>query len=202
VDAAVIPPKVHDPRFEFLYGTQRNAFSQNGEDGILAALFDRFGETNRWCFEAGASDGIWLSNTKLLRDAGWSAVLIECDEKHLDALNDQAVPGRVWCVNAKVHPASKHACSLDSILAAVGAPEDMDLGVIDVDGPDCDVWEGLTQFRPRVMVVEYKMDYGPSDLDQKPLGDVIRLGRKKRYDPACVIGCNAILVRDDLTEVL
>ncbi len=36
---------------------ERRQFSQNGEDGILEWIFDRFGTTSRWLVEIGASDG-------------------------------------------------------------------------------------------------------------------------------------------------
>ena len=65
--------EVLDEWAEFLVGQESNVHSQFGEDGLLAVLFERIGTENRWCFECGASDGLIYSNTKVLRDDGWSA---------------------------------------------------------------------------------------------------------------------------------
>ena len=76
-----------DERSAFLDGSAANQYSQFGEDGLIDELFDVIGTTNRWSFEVGASDGRKYSNTKVLREQGWSAVLMEGDGKHLGALN-------------------------------------------------------------------------------------------------------------------
>src|SRR4051812_17540195 len=59
-----------------------NVYSQFGEDGILAEIFRRIGTTNKQCFEVGAADGKWFSNSRKLIDEGWRAALIEADEKN------------------------------------------------------------------------------------------------------------------------
>jgi hypothetical protein len=63
----------------WLNGRARNVHTQYGEDGLLEAIFERIGETNRWCFEVGAYDGLTFSNVARLMDDGWSAVLVEAD---------------------------------------------------------------------------------------------------------------------------
>ena len=80
-----------------------NVTSQFGEDGLVAATLDRIGVQNRWCFEVGAADGMFYSNTKQWRDAGWHAVLIEAD----DALADQLRgfnSNTVQVFNSRVEP--------------------------------------------------------------------------------------------------
>jgi hypothetical protein len=51
-----------------LRGSEWGVFSQNGEDGILAALFGRLGTTSRAFVEFGVEDGAEC-NTRLLREA-------------------------------------------------------------------------------------------------------------------------------------
>ncbi len=131
----------------------QNVYSQFGEDGLLKAVFERIGTTNKQCFEVGAADGKWFSNSRRLIDNGWRAVLIEANEANWPELDKlDGVNGSVT-VHGKAEPAGEN--SLDSILSICGFDQAIDLGVIDVDGQDYYLWNGMLKFRPRVMVVEY-----------------------------------------------
>ncbi len=72
----------------WLHGKALNVYTQFGEDGLIDAVFDRIGTTNRECFEVGASDGRWYSNTLRLREDGWGAVLMEKDSQQWRKLYD------------------------------------------------------------------------------------------------------------------
>lgn len=190
------PPAVHfavlDQSAAWLDGKQRNDTSQFGEDGLIEAVFDKIGTTNQWCFEVGAADGLFFSNTKRLRDIGWRAVLIEADPLQADKCRAFA-NAKVEVVQQKVKPDS-----LDHILAGVGAPIRMDFGVIDIDGQDYWAWEGLRVFRPRVMLVEC-MYVGDLKFVPPVGGDgqagreaIIRLGIEKGYVPLAHTLCNVL----------
>ena len=142
-------PVVLDDRAAFLAVAGFNEFSQFGEDGLIEACLKKFGIKNEWCFEVGAYDGVRFSNVKRLWDNEWNAVLIESDadlyEKCRRFEND-----RVRCVHERIEPAS-----LDRILADQGAPKNLDLGVIDVDGQDYHILDGLESYRPRLLLVEF-----------------------------------------------
>lgn len=189
--------KIIYPHGAFLADRAANAFSQFGEDGLIAAVFERIGERNRWCFEVGAHDGRWLSNTLRLRQAGWSAVLIEADEEQFAKLKSHAREN-VFPVHDRIGPDS-----LDRVLAAHGAPADLDLGVIDIDGQDYWAWQGMTAFRPRVMLVEYSPygtveDFpGLGEEGQAGINPILRLGAEKEYIPLAVTICNVLFVRAD-----
>ena len=58
-----------DKSAEALQGKGINITSQFGEDGFISAALKHIGITNRWCFEVGAGDGKWLSNTWSLRQS-------------------------------------------------------------------------------------------------------------------------------------
>ena len=49
------------------------------------------------------------------------------------------------------------------MLSRADSPEELDLLSIDVDGNDYWLWEAVTSFRPRVVVIEYNSAYGSSD---------------------------------------
>ena len=137
-----------------LLAHRHNVYSQVGEDGIIETIFRAIGETTRWCCEFGAWDGLHHSNTRRLVDAGWNAVLIEGDpDKFVELRQNNASNPRVIPVRAMVDSERNR---LESILADAGAPE-LDLLVIDIDGPDYEIFESL-QIRPRVICVEVVPD--------------------------------------------
>ena len=196
--------KIIDTWADFMLGAESNTFSQFGEDGLLAALFDRIGTENRWCFEVGASDGLLYSNTKVLRDKQWSAVLMESSRKLIANLtyvasmeNDSRVVGVE--VGGDV--------TIDFLLEYAEAPFDMDLGVIDVDGQDYWLWHDMTQFAPRVMLVEYSLrnptaavpERG-SDRGQAGHNLIVELGKDKGYRALVLTPCNVLFVREDVIK--
>lgn len=177
--------------FAWLERRARNIYSQNGEDGILEAIFERIGTANQWCCECGAADGVFFSNTKRLIDAGWSAVLIEADAEQFKKLADlyadkQFVMGELrqpptpYIENWRYKDGNKdgdvaqkltlfNVCaavqgehSLDELLDDCDAPTDLDLLVIDVDGQDYWLFNSLVKYRPRVVVVEYDPNADPN----------------------------------------
>jgi len=189
-----------DALVPWLDGVARNDTSQFGEDGLIEAVFARIGTTNRWCFEAGASDGLFFSNTKRLRDDGWHAVLVDNDAKQYVSLKEYQSP--------RVHTFYHHVevDSLDRLLSSVGAPSEPDLGVIDVDGQDWWIWNGLIYHSPRVMLVEIHPHNSASPIPllrerdghhQAGLDHIVTLGTVKGYTLVARTHCNALFVRSE-----
>lgn len=185
----------------WLEGKGSNVTSQFGEDGLVAAALSRIGIRNQWCFEVGANDGLFYSNTKWMRDDGWNAVLIESVLEHFNKLQSFR-SDKVHCIHAKVGPGD-----LDRIMRLCGAPEDMDFGCIDVDGQDYWVWNGMDRYRPRLMLVEFCPDerngdfippLGDSSLDQATLGPILALGTEKGYRMLAKTHCNVLFGREDV----
>ena len=191
---------------DFLLDHEANVYSQFGEDGLIEALFERIGTANRWCFECGASDGVLYSNTKVLRDAGWSAVLIEASDKLVVDLTETAKTE----TNSKVVGMEISSDTpLDEVLEYAGAPYDMDFGVIDIDGQDYWIWRDMTVFTPRVMLVEYayRVKDAPApalassgrsgDNSQAGFNVIVELGESKGYRALAATPCNVLFVRED-----
>lgn len=57
--------------------TERQWFSQNGEDQILAQIFANISEGT--CVEVGAFDGLEMSNTAYFESKGWKTLLVEAN---------------------------------------------------------------------------------------------------------------------------
>ena len=102
--------------------------------------------------------------------------------------------------------------SSDTVLEAVHAPFDLDLGVIDIDGQDWWVWHDMTAYAPRVMLVEctYRRpldrvpDRDEPDRDkggqvhQAGRDAIIELGEAKGYRAVAATPCNVLFVREDV----
>ncbi|MEO1230604.1 MAG: hypothetical protein AAFZ18_17040 [Myxococcota bacterium] len=192
-----------------LAAAEHRVFSQNGEDGVLAALFDRLGAGRRTFVEFGIQDGR-EGNAVLLADvAGWSGLFLEPDPSHFAALEAK------YRLCPRVHTRSDRitSASLDPILREVGLFDDLDLLSIDVDGDDYWIWRG-SAVRPRVLVIEYNASLRLDPIVQPPhaepwdgtcavgasLETLARLGKAKGYGlvHAELAGVNAFFVREDL----
>lgn len=186
---------------------KKNKYSQNGEDGITEAIFEKIGAKNRWCLEVGASDGILFSNTRQYVENGWNAILIESEKLAYERLVE----------NCKNYPNAKPIFgkvganfTLDEILDRCGAPNDIDLMVIDVDGQDYHVWNAMIRHIPRVMIVEYNPDaeseYIPvlnsnkDGLDQAGKAAITRLGSSKGYRACIETPVNIIMLHESNFE--
>ena len=180
-----------NPLVPWLQKKASNVYTQFGEDGLIEAVFDRIGETNRQCFEIGAADGVFYSNTLRLRELGWKALLIESDVKRYLKL-EQAFGNQSICILALIK-------ELNHPLLNAGFETTPDLGVIDIDGQDYYLWESLTVFKPRVMLVEINPDaHEPlpprNEPGQAGLTVIQRLGESKGYTLVATTFCNALFV--------
>ena len=203
------PARRVKPESTWLLAHQSNTTSQDGEDGIIKAIFSVVGPRNRWCVEIGAWDGRNHSNTwRLVAEEGWSTVLIEGERARFEDLQRNHAPhdGRVFGINsfAGFTPGN----TLDDLLKQTPIPADPDLIVIDIDGNDWHMWRSLTEHRPAVLVIEfnptipndvvYIQDLNPSVQQGCSLRALIALGKEKGYELVCATRWNAFFVRSDL----
>jgi hypothetical protein len=185
-----------------------NVTSYNGEDGILAEIFKRIGVENKWCVEFGARDGVIASNTyTLMEHEGWSSIQIESN--HFEAHNlrkNTAKYPTVEALELLVTAIGPH--SLDEIFKARKIPKEFDLLVIDIDSYDYQIWNSLTHYKPRVVMIEYNenlpitMDWVQRDTGPhtgSSLKSIESLGRSKGYTLVYAQDCNAIFID---TEVI
>jgi len=179
-------------------------YSQNGEDGIIAAIFNIIGPTSRFCVEFGAFDGVTGSNTYLLRLQEWQAVL-------LDRMSDN-----------REHNLFKEfitAENITSLFEKYKIPYNLDLLSIDIDYNDFYVWKSLDDiYRPAVVVIEYNATHLPDEdkvVKYHPyfcggstnyfgasILAMYNLGRSKGYSLVYAdrTGVNLFFIRDDILE--
>jgi hypothetical protein len=185
-------------------------YSQNGEEGIIQAIFNEIGVTTKTCLEIGANDLRRSSNVYPLWTNGWKAILVEGEPMRFKKLqhdygaHPQANEQRASLVNR--YGAEEGPNSLDSILTSHEFPTDFDLLCIDVDGLDYHLWRGLKRFRPRLVVIEYNPTIPPHiELVGSARGNEIgcsllaltNLAREKGYLLVASLVWNAFFVREE-----
>jgi len=131
-----------------------NVYSQRGDDGIIREVFRRLGVNRGFFIEFGAWDGLYLSNSRLLFENGWSGMFIEGDPKKAKLLMERyRTSPDVICIHGFVHPSSDGGhTTLDDFCDEHGV-EQIDFLSIDIDGLDLNIFESLRR-RPTLIAIE------------------------------------------------
>jgi hypothetical protein len=113
------------------------SYSQNQEDGILLYLLAVIGPTNRVAVEICAGDGIECNTANLVLNHGWTALLVDGDEKRVARGREfyaRRRETRVW------PPTFVHrwvtAENVNDLLTEHGVTGPIDLLSLDLDGVD------------------------------------------------------------------
>jgi hypothetical protein len=176
------------------------AFSQNGEDGILLAIFKKIGTTNRFCIEFGVENGSERNTRYLCEKRGWNCLLMDPADTNPPTIKREFVTAE----------------NINGLFRKYGVPNEFDLLSIDIDGSDYWVWKALgPEYSARVVVVEYNAKIPPheskavvydpafrwdgSDYFGASLRAFVELAQAKGYT---LVGCdrkgvNAFFVRND-----
>jgi hypothetical protein len=146
-----------EPPRDALRRAEARVYSQNGEDGILAWLFERIGVTTRTVVEFGIGDGTECNAANLLLTFGWNGALLDADAAKAErARAFYAGRAAVQVVHRALEPDN-----VDDVLSKL-VPGEVDLLSLDIDGNDYWVWQALSAVRARVVAVEYNASFGPA----------------------------------------
>jgi len=184
----------------FLSTRERRVYSQNGEDGVLEAIFEVIGTTDKYYVEFGAQNGVEC-NTRLLREKhGWTGLLMDGGNEDLTIY---------------LHREFVTAENIQELLNKYKVPAEYDLLSIDIDYNDWYVWRAIKS-RPRVVVIEYNAShmagedrvihyqaYGSWDGSNyfgASMDALIKLGQELGYTLVYAedMGVNLFFVRDDV----
>ena len=189
----------------WLLDFRRDVYSQTGEDGVIEKILDLLPERNMWCVEFGAWDGLFLTNTRyLIESKNYSAILIEGDEsRFLDLQKNYLKHTNVSTLNCYVGFGTED--NLDSLLKNTNIPHDFDLLSIDIDGNDYHVWDAMSEYRPKVVVIEFNptisdqvefvQESNPDISQGASLSSIVNLAKSKGYELVCVLPWNAFFVK-------
>jgi hypothetical protein len=189
-------------------------FSQNGEDGIIQEIFNRIGHTNKYFVEFGVENGLECNSTNLLYKQ-WKGLWIEGSSAHYHDINtrfkDLIGSGQLQVKNQFIT-----AENIESIFKSADVPVELDMLSVDIDYNDYYVWQAITNYKPRMVVIEYNSIFRPDTHFVVPynaerswdktsyfgasLLALEQLGKSKGYN---LVGCsftgsNAFFVREDL----
>jgi hypothetical protein len=184
---------------------ESRTYSQNGEDGVIAKIFEEIGATSKFYVEFGTGADGSERNTRLLDQQGWRGLL-------MDACADDRHPS----VRKEVITAD----NINALFAKHSVPDEFDLLSIDLDGNDYWVWQAIeVRYRPRVLIMEYNafvppdksktIAYDPdfrwrgTDYFGASLLALARLSKRKGYSLVYCekSGVNAFFVRDDCAPI-
>lgn len=119
---------------------QKRHYSQFGEDGVIARIFEIVGIRNKFYVELGAGAGLEC-NTRFLREKGWFGVALDRNN-----MNPSLSLFREFVT----------AENVNRLLEKHRVPSEFDLLSVDLDGNDYWIWRQVaSRFRPRVVVVEF-----------------------------------------------
>ena len=158
-------------------------------------MFEKIGVKYKWCYECGAADGVYYSNTKRLRDAGWNALLIEGNREQFEHLKGHA-SATVKTICQQVTPKTFDRILHDNIPGGK-----CDLGVIDVDSFEYYLVDGIDRVKPRLLLVEYgyysEPDFVPAyeacnGGNQAGKDATIAIARARGYAPIARTYCNIL----------
>lgn len=179
-------------------------YSENGEDGVIAYLFQKLGVSSRYFVELGAGDAITHSNTYILLLQAW-------DGLSLDRAHD--LPPY------NLHKEFITKENVNTLLNKYGVPYSFDLLSIRTAYNAFYIWKGISSlYQPAVVAIRFN-GFHPPHADQvvsyRPfyIGDksdyfgasilaLYKLGREKGYSLvyAEMSGHTLFFVRDDLIE--
>ncbi len=184
------------------YGANR--YSQFGEDGIIAKIYEIIGTGSKIAVEFGAWDGFHFSNTAALwaHDPSWKGILIEGDPERFKELQKNTTGYNCVAINAMVGINAEDC--LEALLKKNRIKEPIDLLSIDIDGNDYHIFESLKKIRPRVIIIEYNPTipvwydvYAPfcskNNFGQS-VGALNRIAEKKGYKLIALTLTNAFYV--------
>ena len=127
---------------------EKKIFSQNGEDGILEAIFDRIGEGQKYYVEFGTENGNEV-NTRFLREQkNWTGLLMDGGHSN-PAIN--------------LHKEFITASGVCGLFEKYKVPRpSIDLLSVDIDFFDLHVLKRILEcgYEPRVLIAEYNSALG------------------------------------------
>ncbi|HND86233.1 MAG TPA: hypothetical protein PLU50_10510, partial [Pseudobdellovibrionaceae bacterium] len=144
--------------FAELESSERKVFSQHGEDGVIEEIFKRIQTPHRFVVEFGAHDGVKMSNSRnLIKNHSWRGFLIEADPRLYKDL------ARVYADSTKISIMQTYVTeeNINQLFCEAGVPKDFELLSIDVDSIDYYLWKSLSDFRPRLVIVECNPVFPP-----------------------------------------
>ena len=127
------------PRIKNINEFEGKIYSQNGEDGIINAIFSKIGLTNKFFVEFGVENGTEC-NTRYLREKKeWTGLMMDGHENPPANIQMEFITAE----------------NIQHLFEKYNVPKKFDLLSIDLDFNDLWVWNAIKEYEPRVVIIEY-----------------------------------------------
>lgn len=160
-------------------------FTYHGEDGIIAFLLGRMSNVPSLFTDIGAGDCMKSNCASLAVHTDWTGCFVDANDRQLQAgrnfyhmLNNREKNIRFTC--SLVTPDN-----VNRIISDAGIKGETGLLSIDIDGNDYWIWKAIDVIRPRIVVIEAKVEFG-TDNRVVPYGNHNHHGVDARYNGASV----------------
>jgi hypothetical protein len=132
---------------------ERQVFSQNGEDGIVAEIFRRIKTKSKFFVECGVGDGL-ENNTTFLLTQGWKGCWIEGSARYAGIIQ-RHFRKPLGSQQLKLQHSFITAENVVDLFSKLNVPETFDFMSLDIDRNTYQVWKALSRYKPRVVAMEY-----------------------------------------------
>ncbi|MBP6214916.1 MAG: hypothetical protein KA399_01845 [Chitinophagaceae bacterium] len=162
-----------------------NNFTYHGEDGILLYLLRQIKDVPNIFVDIGSGDCIKSNCANLAVHYGWDGVFIDKNDKQIDIgkrfYHTMIIRGRnIRFLEQMIIPEN-----VNNLLENAGMGGEIGLLSIDVDGNDYWIWEAIKVIKPRIVVIEAKVEFGTRNVIV-PYGDHNHYSVDKMYNGASV----------------
>jgi len=206
----MIPKELPLTKFE------KKLSQKNGivEEGVIQHIFEVIAPTHKFAVEFGAGNGVDHTFVRKLIEKGWRGLLIEGgDRLGAELLSNYKDHPKVCAIKSFVT-----AENIEELFAQGNVPKDFDFLLIDIDGIDYWVWKAITNYRPKVICIEYNASFGADvdfTVDYSPVFDwqkddymgasfslLCKLAKEKGYEliHCTSVGDNLIFVAKEFAD--
>lgn len=196
---------------------EKKIYSQNGEDGIIDYIFSKIGTTNKFCVEFGVGNGFECNTVHLLEKKGWKGLMMDygADQNiQWDNVARKAWSSKNMGVKYNIQRYSRFAKkilsqksrsrhfqrdvknekvtaeNIQQLFKKYNVPKNFDLLSIDIDFNDYWVWKSITDYFPRVVVIEYNSSIPPTE------SRVVPYDPEARWDGTNYFGASLLALKN------
>ena len=133
------------------------AFSQNGEDGIIQYLIQNLSIKEKKFVEFGVGNYIESNTRFLLEHNNWSGLVMDGNKKDIQYIKNDEI---YWRFDLYAKQAFITRENINELLRKAGMTGHIGLLSIDIDGNDYWVWEAITEVDADIVIIEYNPRFG------------------------------------------
>lgn len=146
--------KIYEMPKNILSKYAKNIFSRYGEDGIIECILPTLDIQAPFFVEIGAGDGVTYSRSRnLVANHYWSGLQVESNIEWFKRLQSNRISKEVINHYGPYSLLGEH--HLDSVFKKYKAPKEIDVLLINVYGMEYYLWESITQFFPKLVLVQF-----------------------------------------------